>query len=79
MADADASGAVAEIPVEAGLAGRDEALGVGRQSGVEGDAVAIRLLLQDQRTGPTSSVMSLSERVISAPTPSVSISPPGTA
>ena len=70
-------GAVAEIPVEAGLAGRDEALGVNRQPGVEGDAVGSRLLLQDQRAGPTSSVMS--ERVISAPRPSVSISPPGSA
>ncbi len=53
MAGGDAGGAVAKIPVEAGLAGRDEALGVGRQPGVEDDAVAIRLLLQDQRAGPT--------------------------
>ena len=44
-------GAVAEIPVDAGLAGRDEVVGVDRKPGVEADAAAI-LLLQDQRAGP---------------------------
>jgi hypothetical protein len=53
-----------------------DALG-GALPGVEDDAVANHLLLQDQRTGLTSSAMS--ERVISAPTPSVSISPPDNA